>query len=92
MLHQLKVWIPYYEFTVNGVKNFDVRKNDRNFMVGDILLLSEWDQKKNGYTGRIAFRKVTYILRGVFGLPDDLCVMQLGILTEEEIKRLKKGD
>jgi len=92
MLHQLKVWIPYFEFTVSGVKNFEVRKNDRVFMPGDVLLLSEWDQKKKNYTGRIIFRKVKYILQGVFGLPDDLCVMQLGILTEEEIKRLKKGD
>ena len=42
-VHLLKCWPEYYEATISGHKTFDIRKNDREFMVGDILSLQEWD-------------------------------------------------
>ncbi len=37
--HELKLDIKYFDDVKNGKKNFEIRKNDRNYQVGDILEL-----------------------------------------------------
>ncbi len=58
--HSLKTLPEYFNAVVDGSKNFEVRKNDRNFQVGDSLILKEWDG--DTYTGRIIKKEITYIL------------------------------
>ncbi len=58
--HSLKTSPEYFNAVVDGSKNFEVRKNDRNFQVGDSLILKEWDGSE--YTGRIIKKEITYIL------------------------------
>jgi hypothetical protein len=88
MEHELKAWMPYYESVLSGEKPFEVRKNDRGFQRGDVLLLREWDQRKaereslasadSHYTGRRCKRVVTYVLTGEsFGIRDGYCVLGL---------------
>lgn len=36
--HRLKVLIKYADAIINGTKTFEVRKNDRNFKVGDKIV------------------------------------------------------
>lgn len=60
MIHELKTLPKYFEAVRKGDKTFELRKNDRNFKVGDYLALNEWDGKK--YTGRSQLVKVRYIL------------------------------
>ncbi|WP_338749836.1 DUF3850 domain-containing protein [Bacillus sp. FJAT-52991] len=60
MKHQLKIEPEYFEAVRNKTKTFEIRKYDRNFKVGDILSLREFDPS-HGYTGRSLERKVTYI-------------------------------
>lgn len=43
MKHELKIWPVYYERVANGSKTFEVRRNDRNFQMGDEVILREWD-------------------------------------------------
>lgn len=45
--HELKLDIKYFEDVKNGKKNFEIRKNDRDFKVGDILKLKKmgWLEK-----------------------------------------------
>lgn len=62
MKHELKTWPEYFNAVVDGTKNFEVRKNDRNFQIGDMLVLKEWDQLRESYTGSQVCGKVTYIL------------------------------
>jgi len=40
-------------------------------------LLKEWNPKTGKYTGREFPKRITYIIQGKFGLPNNLCVMQL---------------
>jgi len=76
MIHTLKTWPEYFIHTLNGTKMFDIRKNDRNFQVGDHLILQEWIPEKEKYTGRMATRQVSYIFKGgVFGIPEDMIIM-----------------
>ena len=75
--HELKILPQYYKAAINNTKNFEIRKNDRNYQVGDTLILREWDGEK--YTGRSVSRYVCYIYYGCgdYGLADGYCVMGL---------------
>ena len=59
--HDLKTLPEYFWAVIEKRKPFEVRKNDRKFKVGDVLVLREWTEKK-GYTGRAVMRTVSYIL------------------------------
>lgn len=77
--HDLKTWPEYFNEIFLGHKTFEVRKNDRDFKVGDYLILKEWDQNTNSYTGRMMVRKVSYIFKGgEFGVKDGYVVMSIG--------------
>ena len=54
-IHELKIKPVYFEAVKEGIKTFELRKDDRNFKVGDILLLREWEHK---YSGRKIKKKV----------------------------------
>jgi ASC-1-like (ASCH) protein len=41
--HELKCRPEYFQRIAIGQKSFEVRKNDRNFQVGDIIILKEHD-------------------------------------------------
>lgn len=60
MKYELKILPEYFEAVANETKTFEVRKNDRNFQVGDKLILKEWVNDK--YTGNTLEKNVTYIL------------------------------
>jgi len=64
--HQLKTWPMYFQAIQQASKNFELRRNDRNFQVGDVLELQEWDPTGETYTGQSVLRLVTYILFGPF--------------------------
>lgn len=79
MEHELKVWIDYYADIRDGKKNFEVRYNDRDFQVGDILQLHEYNNLENYYTGYWVTKVVEYILKDTtFGLKENWIVMGIG--------------
>lgn len=45
--HKVKCWTQLFERVKDGIKPFDVRKNDRDYQAGDILVLEEFDPKKS---------------------------------------------
>ena len=80
MLHELKTYPKYFQETIEGNKLFEIRKNDRNFQVGDVLLLKEWDNIK--YTGSEVGAMVRYILDDKFiGLAEGYVALGMQILT-----------
>lgn len=40
MIHELKILPEYFEAVTSGRKQFEIRKNDRDFKVGDQLILA----------------------------------------------------
>lgn len=81
MDHELKTWPVFYADVVSGRKPFEVRKADRPFQEGDVLILREWSTG-SGYSGRYCFRRITYILPGGdFGVAADHVVLGLGVMT-----------
>jgi len=41
-IHELKIWPEFYHAVLSGEKTFELRKNDRDFHVGDVLHLKEF--------------------------------------------------
>jgi hypothetical protein len=85
-VHELKTDPEVFAMTFCGSKNFEIRKNDRDFKVGDTLLLRETvfsgDEMKEGrrleYTGRVLTRMVNYILPGGnYGLDSEWVIMDV---------------
>lgn len=75
--HNLKSWPEYFSASMFGAKPFEVRINDRDYKVGDILQLEEWNPETKLYTGRRLTRQVSYIMEPAFGMPENLIVMAL---------------
>jgi Domain of unknown function (DUF3850) len=72
--HELKTWPEFFEPISNGKKTAELRYNDRDYQVGDVLHLREWEPKlgewdrhrgAGSYTGRQCWRVVTHVLHGV---------------------------
>jgi hypothetical protein len=59
--HVVKSWSHLFQPFLDGVKTHDIRIMDRDYKVGDKLILQEWDWKKKEYTGREAAAEITYI-------------------------------
>lgn len=77
MKHELKTLPEFFEAIYDGLKRFEVRKNDRNFQTEDTLFLQEWS-KETGYTGREIYARVGFILHGpAYGIQQGYCVMSL---------------
>lgn len=74
-VHHLKVHPAQYAALRWGGKTFEFRRNDRGYVVGDILHLAEWDPEAASYTGREGTYRVTYVMGPGFGLPAGYCVM-----------------
>ncbi|MBF0102048.1 MAG: DUF3850 domain-containing protein [Desulfobacterales bacterium] len=88
MEHELKTWPMFFNETLKGTKRFEVRRYDRNFKVGDTLILKEYDGKydkearaiKGEYTGRQTTVHVDYIMTGYnWGIRHDFCVMSISM-------------
>lgn len=73
--HFLKTETEYFQAIEQGRKKFELRKNDRDFKVGDLLHLKE--TIGGVFTGReLPPFEIQYILLGgKFGLNDEYCVI-----------------
>ena len=85
--HNLKTLARYWDAIADGRKTFEVRRNDRAFQTGDILVLLKWDDEGKYYVPDPADRfnastirkRITYLLQGgQFGIEPGFCVLGLG--------------
>lgn len=78
-LHELKIDTKYYNDVLSGKKNFEVRKNDRDYAVGDLLSLNEVVKDKFShlpiYTERRLLVEITYILNDPTYCKDGYVIM-----------------
>lgn len=84
-IHKLKT-LPEYWWAVNdGTKTFEVRKNDRDFQVGDYLIMVYYDPSPDFRTDQEFFGiEVSYVLNGgQFGVDPDYCILGIKPLDAE---------
>jgi len=58
-----KVLREYFQKIVDGIKTYELRLADFECTDGDILVLREWNEESNTYTGRILEKEITYVLK-----------------------------
>ena len=89
--HVLKTDSVVFQDVLDGNKTFEIRFNDRDYQVGDLVILKETEftgeQMKSGqplvYTGREIQKRISYVLSG-YGLHEGWVI--LGI---QDIKVIK---
>ena len=86
--HELKTDAEVFDAVVSGKKTYEIRYNDRNFVVGDVLIL-----RKTLYTGQemregkplvyvddAIERSVSHVLKGpIYGLSDGWVILSIAI-------------
>lgn len=78
--HRLKLAKMFFDAVDTGKKSFELRKNDRNYQIGDILELHEMSDGEE--TGRVTEKQVIYILEGFKGLEEGYCILGLEEMRE----------
>lgn len=68
--HQLKILPEYFQVVIEGKKKAELRTNDRDFAIGDYLLLAEWDGGTDEYTGRKIVVEISDITQCDFVSPN----------------------
>lgn len=80
-IHELKAWSEPYDAVHRGDKPYEIRINDRDYAVGDLLHLREFNPDERRYLSRSLLASVTYMTKGGdWGLAENLCVLGIVVL------------
>ncbi|MEW9124568.1 MAG: DUF3850 domain-containing protein [Thermotaleaceae bacterium] len=81
-IHELKTIQPFFDLVWAGMKKFEVRYNDRDYKVGDLLLLKEFDESLQQYGKHEILVEVTFLLNDIRYCKEGFVIMQF-----KELKR-----
>lgn len=77
--HEVKSWPQFFGPILDGTRTSDMRlKTDRDFKIGDIMLLKEFDPFGGGYTGRTQEVEITHIISN-----DTPCALSSAVLHND---------
>lgn len=79
-LHQVKISSQFFMDVCIGRKTFELRKNDRDYEVGDLLEMFEYKDGKR--TERAVRAWISYILENYKGLEDGYCILGINVTSE----------
>lgn len=90
--HEVKSWTNLYDPLVAGWKTADIRdKRDRNYRVGDMLIMRRYDFANGVYTGEKARCLITHIISNdtpcamsSTGLDRNLCILSLRLFAHKD--------
>ncbi|MGN8066497.1 DUF3850 domain-containing protein [Lactococcus lactis] len=85
--HELKLDIKYFDDVKSGKKNFEIRKNDRDFQVGDVLELKAWDSSLLQY----AFKKKDGKWHSYGRLADTIKAKILNVVSADEYNNFQES-
>ena len=83
--HRLRILPAWFDAVKVGIKTVEVRKDDRDYRVGDILHLMQYDPEKDRTTNKSVNVVVTHILRHddlPQGIPEGFVVLSIKRWTE----------
>lgn len=86
MIHDVKSWMHFFQAIKSGAKVHDLRKNDRNYNIGDVMLYREYDFIGGSYTGNTLEAEITYMTDSrtpcAFSsavLPAEYCILSIRV-------------
>ena len=59
--HNLKIWRKYFDAVKNGSKKFEIRFDDRGYSEGDFIVLHEWSDALQDYSGETIQKRIGFI-------------------------------
>lgn len=71
--HDIKISSIFFADSRDGIKPFELRKNDRNYNTGDILKMREY--RDGEMTGNVIRKEITYVLEDFEGLMQGYCIL-----------------
>lgn len=97
-VHELKIKAKYYSEIWRGIKTFELRKNDRDYQVGDIIHFTvipdettseEACEGLNTYPNLV---RIIYILQDVpeYGLKEGYCILAIKVTSISQGRRAGK--
>jgi hypothetical protein len=98
MNHKLKTIQPFFGDVEQGIKTFEVRKNDRNFQVNDTLTLQHYIPSQDRYTGREIRCRVVYMLSDETYCKDGFVILGIEKIKSSSrtikytLERMKDGE
>ena len=97
-LHELKILHEYLIDVSTGKKTFELRKNDRDYQVGDLIRFIDVQADGSKYCYKYKFQiesnidentlyRITYVLKDVdqYGLDRDYCILAIKKLDIKEV-------
>jgi hypothetical protein len=77
IVHELKCWPVFFDATYRGEKSFELRKNDRDYRAGDMIILRRYNPAFQEYTGLQMKMIITCVLDGsaVGGLQEGYAIL-----------------
>ncbi len=75
--HELKTTAPHFDHVRSGAKRAEIRRDDRGFAVGDVLVLREYDPASCSYSGREVIATVTHVLAGYEALAPGFVMLSI---------------
>jgi Domain of unknown function (DUF3850) len=78
--HKVRSWKHLFAPMLAGVKTHDLRKNDRDYKVGDEMLMQEYEPATGLYTGREQLVQITYITGN--GKHQNPCAVSSAVLQD----------
>ena len=82
--HELKLHPRYFHRVADGTKTFEIRKNDRDFQVGDRLILNEFDPEQ-GWPSHGSYETLVaeIIYMTTAYQQDGYCVLGIKLIEEQ---------
>lgn len=86
--HVLKSWLAFFQPIFDGTRTHELRLNDRDFKVGDVCELREFDEDAQTFTGRHCNVLITSMTSKELpcavseaGLHKDFCILSIRLIT-----------
>lgn len=80
---------PYFDEIMKGNKKFEIRWNDRNYQLNDVVILKEYNKVSKIFSGRYIKVKIMYILDNFAGMKKGFIIFSFKIIEMNRFDRLK---
>lgn len=81
-VHKVKTSSQFFPAAKNGMKPFELRINDRDYRVGDML---EQEEYKDGErTGKKIYQEIIYVLKDYKGMEPGYCILGTKLIERKE--------
>ena len=78
--HSVKIWPEYFNAVCNLTKKHEIRRDDRDYQVGDLVILREWNHTTEEFTGKEQGVEITYVSRGFTGIEPGYVVFSFRVI------------